>query len=120
MGGLLSRGYYNITQVQSPDAEARRAKFRTHRVEQRYSAVSQPTNGSKSDDFDGSLLRHPPSRYPTITPSTPTSVAFLYNTWNQEDWVRAGYKITPNTAPAVRRATERRGAVAAALLRKHQ
>ena len=78
-----------------------------------HSAVSQPTNGSKSDDLDGPLLRHPPSRYPPITPTTPASVAFLYNTWNLEDWVRAGYKPTPNTAPAVRCETERRGAVAA-------
>ena len=110
---ITSTSKPRLTQVQSPGAKARRAKFQTHRAERRYSAVSKPPNGSKSDDLDGPLLRHPPSRYPPITPTTPALVAFLYNTWNQEDWVRAGYKTTPNTAPAVRCETERRGAVAA-------
>ena len=110
---ITSTSSPRLTQVQSPGAKARRAKFQTHRAERPYSVVSQPSNGSKSDDLDGPHLRHPPSRYPPITPTTPASVAFLYNTWNHEDWVRGGYKTTPNTAPAVRCKTERRGAVAA-------
>ena len=80
-----STGHQGNTQVKSPGAAVRQAKFCAHLAERRYSTVLRPTNGSKSDDFAGRLLRHPPIRYPTITSTTPASVAFLYNTCNQKD-----------------------------------